>query len=90
MDASIKSAEERLQWLSSDEKTRQIYEAREEALIERTSLINAGMRKGIQKGKEQGAENARLETAQKLLALGVDIDKIEKATGLSRSQFMAN
>ena len=82
MDASIKSAEERLEWLSSDEKTRQLYEAREEALYERTSLINAGIRKG--------AEKALLETAKKLLALGIDIDKIEKATGLTEAQFKSD
>jgi len=80
MDGSIKSAEERLEWLSSDEKTRQLYEAREEELYERTSLFNAGIRKGT--------EETKLETAKKLLSLGVEIDKIEKATGLKQAQFM--
>ncbi|MFB9276192.1 hypothetical protein [Cohnella cellulosilytica] len=45
-------------------------------------MINAGIRKG--------AEKALLETAKKLLDLGIDIDKIEKATGLTEAQFKSD
>ena len=39
MDLVICKAEERLEWLSSDEETIKLYKAREEALIEKMSLI---------------------------------------------------
>ncbi|WP_157404575.1 hypothetical protein [Shouchella shacheensis] len=45
MDSSIRKAEKRLKWLSSNEEIRRLYVAREESLIERNSLIDEGMEK---------------------------------------------
>ncbi|WP_281287160.1 hypothetical protein [Paenibacillus hemerocallicola] len=39
MGPVIGKTEERLEWLSSDEETIRLYEAREHSLIERNSLI---------------------------------------------------
>ncbi|HEX7055676.1 MAG TPA: PD-(D/E)XK nuclease family transposase [Bacilli bacterium] len=39
MDPIIRKAEERLEWLSSDEETRRMYEFRENSRIERNSLM---------------------------------------------------
>ena len=92
MDSTIKSAEERLLRLSSDEETLRLYEAREEALIEYNSAMSAakrsGMKKGIEEGKLEGKAEGKLETAKNLLALGADVEMIEKATGLSRADFL--
>ena len=41
-----------------------------------------GLKEGLVKGKEQG----RIETARNLKELGVDIDTVVKATGLTREE----
>ena len=45
-------------------------------------LITEGMEKGIEKGMEKG----KLEVAENLLRLGMGIDMIIKATGLSEEE----
>ena len=48
--------------------------------------FEAGMEKGIKKGREEGIEqgtyNKSLETAKKLLAMSLPLEKIAEATGL--------
>ena len=39
--------------------------------------------RGIEKWIEKGIEKGKIEVARNLLSLGLDIDKIVKATGLS-------
>ena len=51
VDSVIRKAEERLEWLSSDEETIKLYKAREESLIEKMSLIDEAEERGIKKGK---------------------------------------
>jgi predicted transposase/invertase (TIGR01784 family) len=70
MDPIIRKAEERLEWLSSDEETIKLYKAREEALIERMSLI------------DEGEERAKKEIAKNLLDV-LDVETISAKTGLS-------
>ncbi len=41
-----------------------------------------GMEKGMEKGKKEGI----LETAKNLKNIGIDIDKIAKATGLTKEE----
>ncbi len=41
-------------------------------------------RRGMRKGREKGREEGKKETAKNLLAMGIDIDKIVKATGLKK------
>jgi len=78
MDPVIKKAEERLEWLSSDEETLRLYEAREFSRYERNSIIADA--------KEEGREEGRKEIARNLLALGVELQKIAEATGLSEEE----
>jgi predicted transposase/invertase (TIGR01784 family) len=44
------------------------------------------MEKGLEKGLEKGREEKALETARNLLAMGIEIDKIAKATGLKKEE----
>ncbi|MDP4147359.1 MAG: Rpn family recombination-promoting nuclease/putative transposase [Bacillota bacterium] len=78
MDEDIKKAEERLEFLSSDPKTVELYKAREKALHERANMINSAREEGIEKGKE--------ETAKNLLLMGLDIEFITEATKLDKKQ----
>lgn len=75
MDPVIKKAEERLEWLSSDEETLRLYEAREHSLIERNSLIA--------EGKAQGRAEGKKEIAKQMLAKGLEPALIAELTGLS-------
>ena len=42
-----------------------------------------GLAEGLEKGKEDGEHNAKIETAKNLLSMGLSVDQISKATGLS-------
>jgi predicted transposase/invertase (TIGR01784 family) len=78
MDKDIKRAEERLEYLSSDPKTVELYKAREKSLHERANMISSAREEGIEKGIEK--------TAQNLLVMGMDIDFIVNATGLEKEK----
>jgi predicted transposase/invertase (TIGR01784 family) len=98
MDPVIKKAEERLEWLSSDELSRQLYEARENSLIEYNSKmrdareegielgIEQGLVRGIEQGLEQGVERGRAEVAKNLLKNGMTLANISEVTGLTVEQ----
>ena len=45
--------------------------------------MEKGIEKGIEKGREEGQYQKAMETAKRLLALGVDITTIQSATNLS-------
>ena len=47
---------------------------------------NKGREEGRAEGEAKGRAEEKNETARKLYALGVDIDTISKATGLSESE----
>ena len=71
MDTDIKRAEERLDYLSSDEKTIEIYKAREKSLHERANMINSA--------KDEG----KIEVIKNALKEGLGLDIISKITGKS-------
>lgn len=51
--------------------------------------IEKGIEQGIEKGIEKGVEQTKLETARKMLALGMAEDVIQQVTGLSPDQVKA-
>ncbi|KYH35299.1 PD-(D/E)XK nuclease family transposase [Clostridium tepidiprofundi DSM 19306] len=71
MDQDIRKVEERLEYLSSDKKTIELYKAREKSLHERANMISSA--------KEEGREESAIEA----LKLGLDIDMIAKISKLS-------
>jgi predicted transposase YdaD len=42
-----------------------------------------GIKEGLVKGKEEGIKEGKIETAKNLISLGLDIEIIRNATGLS-------
>ncbi|MCY6482822.1 Rpn family recombination-promoting nuclease/putative transposase [Clostridium aestuarii] len=74
LDTDIKRAEERLEYLSSDKKTIEIYKAREKSLHERANMISSAI--------EEGENKKAIEIAKNLLDL-LDIETIATKTGLS-------
>ena len=73
--AEMGKAVRRLKRISSSEAARMRYEARQLYLMDEMARINAAQAKGRAEGK--------IETARNLLKMGLDIDQIVVATGLS-------
>lgn len=73
MDKDIKRAEERLEYLSSDKETIDIYKAREKSLHERANMISSAM--------EEGENKKALEIIKNSLMQGLSVDIISKITG---------
>ena len=75
-----------------------VYDLAKEISLERSEvlmtiaekLITEGMEKGIAKGLErgleEGMEKGKLEVAENLLRLGMEVDMIIKATGLAEEE----
>ena len=72
MEPAIKMAEEKLDFLSSDPKTIELYKARKYSAHERANLLSTG------------EERAKIDIVKKLLLVHVDIDIIVVSTGLQR------
>ena len=45
-----------------------------------------GIEQGIKRGRQEGEYQAKLATAQNLLEMGLSIEQIAKATGLTESE----
>jgi predicted transposase/invertase (TIGR01784 family) len=48
--------------------------------------IEKGKKQGIKIGEEKGKKQGKMETAKKLLKMGIEIEKIAKATGLKKEE----
>ena len=71
LDTAIEKAEQKIEYLSSDEETMRIYYERERSLHERANMISSA------------EERKSIENAINFLRLGVDIETVSKGTGLS-------
>jgi predicted transposase/invertase (TIGR01784 family) len=101
----LKKAMDTLEFLSQDAAARMAYNARMKALSDEKTRIESaleeglakgiergieqGIEKGIEKGIKKGIEKGKEETAAKLLALGIDVETIAEATGMSVKQIQA-
>jgi predicted transposase/invertase (TIGR01784 family) len=98
-DTEVKKAVGKLMELSADERTRMLAESREKLQWDIDSIkhgareegVEIGVKKGrkegveigVKKGREEGREEAQLAIARNLLSLGLSIENIVHATGLS-------
>ena len=71
LDTAIEKAEQKIEYLSSDEETLRIYYERERSLHERANMISSA------------EERKSIENAINFLRLGVDIETVAKGTGIS-------
>ncbi|HEY5588023.1 MAG TPA: hypothetical protein VIK86_03600 [Candidatus Paceibacterota bacterium] len=76
MDIALKKAEEKIEYLSSDPKTLELYEARENSLHERANMISSAK------------EDVTIDITKNLLESGVSVDIIKSSTGLSKEQIL--
>ena len=78
LDTAIEKAEQKIEYLSSDEETMRIYYERERSLHERANMISSAEARGLEKGK--------LEIAKNLLDMNISIEQIVLATGLTEEE----
>jgi len=74
MDVDIRKAEEKIEYLSSDPKTLELYKARERSLHERANMISSA--------KNEGAPEKAIKVAEKIIIKGLSIDDIFELTDL--------
>ena len=97
MEPEMQKAEDKLEYLSSDEETMGIYLAREKSLHDQANMVNTaeqrgmeqGIQKGIQQGIQKGVQQERQKTAIKLLQAGITLNTIMDITELSRIEIEA-
>jgi len=86
-EPTLKKAMDTLEFLSQDQEARRLYEERQKYLHDEASMIEWATEKGMQKGLEKGLEKGRTEEknviARNMLAMGLEISVIAKASGLS-------
>lgn len=78
LDTAIEKAEQKIEYLSSDEEAMRIYYERERLLHERANMISSAEARGVEKGK--------LEIAKNLLDMKISIEQIVLATGLTEEE----
>jgi predicted transposase/invertase (TIGR01784 family) len=79
----------KLQVMSEDEANRMIYEARLKAQRDEYSRIQGALKKGREEGRTEGRTEERREVARNLKQLGIAIEQIARATGLSAEAIAA-
>jgi predicted transposase/invertase (TIGR01784 family) len=71
-------------------RDKEMWRVREKDILDGAHAINKareeGVEKGVAKGIEQGIEKGIKSTAKKLLLVGISVDQISKATGLSTEE----
>ena len=87
MEPAIQKAEDKLEYLSSDSETMNIYLAREKSLHDQANMVSTaeqrGLQRGLQQGREEGIREERQKTAIKLLRSGMSIDMVADMTDLT-------
>jgi predicted transposase/invertase (TIGR01784 family) len=86
MDADIKRAEEKIEYLGSNSKTLALYRARERSLHERANMINGAKEEGREEGREEGAIEKAIKTAKAALNEGIPVEVVAKITGLENEK----
>ena len=86
-DPYIDSAYQQLQIISQDKQKRLEYEARQKAILDYNQFMyeaeQRGREQGEKIGREQGEKEKGIQIAKNLLSLGLDVNTIVTATGLS-------
>jgi predicted transposase/invertase (TIGR01784 family) len=75
----IKRAEERLEYLSADPQTQELYFEREKAIHDQANIYSSGVNRGVAQGRLQ----EKIDIAKSLLKNNVDINVISISTGLT-------
>lgn len=83
MEPVIYKAENKLEYLSSDPKTMDLYWERERSLHERANMISSAEQRGIEKGKLEIAKNLLDILDDEIISIktGLPVEKVKKLRG---------
>ena len=88
----IKEMSDELEYLNGDYEAQRIAELREKAIRDEALALvharNQGLEQGIEQGIAQGIYQGKVLTAKNLLKLGLSIEDISKATGLTKEEII--
>ena len=79
----LKEAKDILEMAKADPEKRKLMQDREDAARNYANDISQAKKEGEKIGLEKGEKNAKVETAKNLLKIGLTVDQISQATGLS-------
>ena len=79
----IREAKDELIRMSNNPEERALYDMRAKILKDKISELNAAMKEGIEKGREEGERNKAIEIARNMKSSGLEISMISKLTGLT-------
>jgi predicted transposase/invertase (TIGR01784 family) len=82
----MKMAVGRLKQLSSDERTRMLYEARELYLMDEATRREVAVAEGRAEGKAEGRVEGKLEMVKRMLHGGLDIELVSRISGMSAEE----
>jgi len=86
----MRKANDTITLMEMSPRDKWLYDSRMKYEHDRASCINEGYRQGIEQGLEQGfadgSYKTKLETARNLFRLGLSIENIAEATGLSEEE----
>ena len=74
---------------SDDPKIREVYFARQKAILDEKAAIREAelrLREAIKQGKEEGKKEGKFEVAQNMLDRGMDIGVISEIVGISEEE----
>lgn len=84
----IKEMSDELEYLNGDYEAQRIAELREKAIRDEASALVHARNQGLEQGIEQGIYQGKVLTAKNLLKLGLSIEDISKATGLTKEEII--
>lgn len=82
----LKNVTNKLIDLSEDEDMIGLYDLEERRIMEMNTIRDAAMDEGHEQGLNEGSQKEKNSIAKNLLKLGMKMDDISKATGLSINQ----
>ena len=69
--------------MSNNPEERALYDMRAKILKDKISELNAAMKEGMEKGREEGERNKAIEISRNMKLSGLEISMISKLTGLT-------
>ena len=84
----IKEADEEYNVLTGEEEVKRLAEIRMLSEMEEQAALKHARTEGLEEGKSLGIKEEKISTAKKMLKLGIEIELIEQATGLTKEEIL--
>lgn len=82
----LQEAREKLQYMKMSKAERKAYDRHIDNIMVQNDVLDTAKMEGREEEREEGRKEATRATAKNLKAMGLDVDAISKATGLSKEE----